>query len=408
MNYVSIAFRNILKNHRRSLVTILSVGFGFASISLFAGYIKYVYSGLAKQAIHGELLGHLTVMKRGLRTEGRLHPAQYMFSKADLDRVMPILRQYPHTRLVTPRMSLSGMVSNGTASTVFVGEGMVPEDVKKLQGGFERKLSGDLKADNPIGVATAQDLGRILNLKPGDSAALLVSTVTGQANALDVDIVDDFNTGNVGTNDKFLYLPFDLAKSLYDFDGAERLIVLLDDKAFTEQARTELTAQLKQAGFDVELKTWLELSSFYAQVKRLFDMIFAFIFSNVFIVVVMSIVNSMSMTVVERTREIGTLRSMGLRRSGILRLFTTEAFMLVVLGCAGGLLFTLLVRLAVNGAGITYTPPNSSNVVSLMVDLDVPRMARTFVMLSLLGIAAAFFPARTAARKDITDSLGHV
>ncbi len=407
MNYFSIGFRNILKNRRRSLVTLLSVGIGFASISLFAGYIQYVYGGLAKQAIHGELLGHLTVMKRGLRTEGRLHPAKYMFTQEELDRVTPILRQYPHTRLVTPRMSLSGMVSNGTASTVFVGEGMVPEDVKKLQGGFERKLSGDLKADNPIGVATAQDLGRILNLKPGDSAALLVSTVTGQANALDVDIVDDFNTGNVGTNDKFLYLPFDLAKSLYDFDGAERLIVLLDDKAFTEEARTQLTAQLQQAGFDVELKTWLELSSFYAQVKRLFDMIFAFIFSNVFIVVVMSIVNAMSMTVVERTREIGTLRAMGLRRSGILRLFTTEAFMLVVLGCAGGLLVTLLVRFAVNSAGITYTPPNSSNVVSLMVDLDLPRMARTFVMLSLLGVGAAWFPARTAARKPVIDSLGH-
>ncbi|AKQ63574.1 Lipoprotein releasing system transmembrane protein LolC [Myxococcus hansupus] len=407
MNYFSIGFRNILKNRRRSLVTLLSVGIGFASISLFAGYIQYVYGGLAKQAIHGELLGHLTVMKRGLRTEGRLHPAKYMFTKEELERVTPILRQYPHTRLVTPRMSLSGMVSNGTASTVFVGEGMVPEDVKKLQGGFERKLSGDLKADNPIGVATAQDLGRILNLKPGDSAALLVSTVTGQANALDVDIVDDFNTGNVGTNDKFLYLPFDLAKSLYDFDGAERLIVLLDDKSFTEQARTQLTAQLQQAGFDVELKTWLELSSFYAQVKRLFDMIFAFIFSNVFIVVVMSIVNAMSMTVVERTREIGTLRAMGLRRSGILRLFTTEAFMLVVLGCAGGLLLTLLVRFAVNGAGITYTPPNSSNVVSLMVDLDIPRMARTFVMLSVLGIGAAWFPARAAARKLVIDSLGH-
>lgn len=408
MNYFAIGFRNILKNRRRSIVTLISVGFGFATISLFAGYIKNVYGGLARQAIQGELLGHLTVMKSGLRTEGKLHPEKYMFSKAELDRVVPILKQYAHTTLVTPRMSISGMVSNGTASTIFVGEGVVPEDVKKLQGDFQRKLAGDLKPDNPIGVATAEELGKILNLKRGDSAALLVSTVTGQANAMDVDIVDTFNTGNVGTNDKFMYLPFELAKSLYDIDGAERLIVLLDDKAFTDEARTELTARLQQAGFDVELKTWLELSSFYTQVKRMFDMIFAFIFSNVFIVVVMSIVNSMSMTVVERTREIGTLRSMGLRRFGIVRLFATEAFLLVALGCAGGLVFTLLVRLAVNSAGITYTPPNSSNVVRLMVDLDVPRMARAGVMLSVLGIAAALFPARAAARKPIIDSLGHV
>ncbi|NBD09914.1 MULTISPECIES: ABC transporter permease [Corallococcus] len=408
MNYFTIGFRNLLKNRRRSLATLISVGFGFASISLFAGYIHNVYAGLARQAIQGELLGHLTVMKSGLRTEGRLHPARYMFTKEDLARAVPILQQYPHTVLVTPRMSLSGIVSNGTASTIFVGEGLVPEDVKKLQGDFQRKLAGDLKADNPIGVATAEDLGKILDLKPGDSASLLVSTVTGQANALDVDIVDSFNTGNAGTNDKFVYLPFDLAKSLYDFDGAERLIVLLNDKELTEQARTDLTARLKQAGFDVEIKTWLELSSFYSQVKRMFDMIFAFIFSNVFIVVIMSIVNSMTMTVVERTREIGTLRSMGLRGSGILRLFTTEAFVLVVIGCTAGVLFTLLVRLVINSAGITYTPPNSSNVVKLMVDLDVPRMVRAFLMLSVLGVTAAFFPARKASRKPIIDTLGHV
>lgn len=408
MNYFAIGFRNILKNRRRSLVTLMAVAFGFASISLFAGYIKNVYSGLVRQAIQGELLGHLTVMKRGLRTEGKLNPAKYMFSKEELERVLPVIKQYSHTVLVTPRMSISGMVSNGTASTIFIGEGVVPADVKVLQGDFQRKLAGDLKADNPIGVANAEDLGKILKLKTGDSAALLVSTVTGQANALDVDIVDSFNTGNAGTNDKFIYMPFDLAKTLYDFDGAERLVVLLDDKEFTEEGRTHLTDQLKQAGFDVEIKTWLELSSFYKQVRGLFDMIFAFIFSIVFIVVVMSIVNSMSMTVVERTREIGTLRSIGLRRSGIVRLFATEACILVVLGCAAGLLFTVLVRFAVNTAGITYTPPNSSNVVRLLVDFDVPKISMTFIVLSLLGIVAAFLPARSAARKQIIDSLGHV
>ena len=408
MNYFKIGFRNILKNRRRSFVTLMAVAIGFASVTLFAGYIKNVYSGLIKQAIQGELLGHVTVMKRGLRTEGKLNPEKYMFSKADLEKVMPILKGYEHTVLVTPRVAISGLISNGTASTIFIAEGVVPDDVKKIQGDFHRKLAGDLRADHATGIATGEDLAKILNLKKGDSAALLVSTVSGQANALDVEVVDTFNSGNANTNDKFVYLPFELARNLYDLDGAERLIVLLDDQKFTEEARDVLSARLSQAGFDVEIKTWLELSSFYNQVKRMFDMIFSFIFSIVFVVVIMSVVNSMSMTVVERTREIGTLRSIGLRRSGIVRLFATEALILVVLGCTVGLIFTLTASLLINNAGITYTPPNASNAVRLLVEFDVPKIVVTFVLMSLLGILAAFTPARAAARKQIIDSLGHV
>jgi putative ABC transport system permease protein len=236
----------------------------------------------------------------------------------------------------------------------------------------------------------------------------LVSTITGQANASDVDVIDTFNTGNAGSNDKFVYLPFDLARRLYDIEGAERLVVLLRDESFSEPARVALLHDLSAAGFDVEIKTWLELSAFYAQVRGLFDMIFGFIFMIVVVVVVMSVINAMSMTVVERTREIGTLRAIGVRRFGIVKLFAIEALILVAAGCALGLLATAVCRQAVNSARISYVPPNSSNSVLLLVDWDLPKIVTTFAVLSLLGLLAAYVPARMAARRPIIDSLGHV
>ena len=136
MNYFMIGLRNIGKNRRRSGVTTAAIAFGFAAIALFSGYVKNVYDGLIQQAIRGELLGHLTVMKRGFTTEGKLHPAKYMFSKPELDKVVGILGSYRHTVLVTPRLSINGLMSNGNASTIFIAEGVVPADIQKLRGDF--------------------------------------------------------------------------------------------------------------------------------------------------------------------------------------------------------------------------------------------------------------------------------
>jgi putative ABC transport system permease protein len=151
-----------------------------------------------------------------------------------------------------------------------------------------------------------------------------------------------FNTGNARSNDKFAFLTLDLTRTLLDAEGrADRLTILLDDVSQTKMLRDHLLTKLNGAGYAVEIQTWQELSDFYNQVHGMFDMIFGFIASIVLTVVVMSVANSMGMTVVERTREIGTLRAIGLKRSGVVRLFTTESMLLTLIGCLLGLLITL-------------------------------------------------------------------
>jgi putative ABC transport system permease protein len=200
-----------------------------------------------------------------------------------------------------------------------------------------------------------------------------------------------------------------LARTLLDAEGrADRLTILLDDVDQSTATHDRLLPKLRNAGFDVEIQTWHDLSDFYNQVHGMFDMIFGFIFSIVLTVVVMSVANSMGMTVVERTREIGTLRAIGLKRSGVVRLFTTESMLLTLIGCAVGLLITLGVRWGINLANISYVPPNSVSPVPLLVDMDTGRVLFTFVLMGVVGTLAAYLPARRAAKKDIIDALGHV
>ncbi len=419
MNTFKLALRGLSRNRRRSLVTLLAIAFGFAAISLFAGYTHNVYDGLARQSIHGELLGHLTISRRGMSTEGKLDPEHYLLSSADVARITQLLKDEPHIKLIAPRLGLSGLVSNGRASTIFIAEGISPQAMEKLQ---ENVLTADevrsgmyasvIKKLDPAAsekVLLSEGLAEMLHLKPGDTAPLLTNTIGGQANALDATVGGLFNTGNAGSNDKFAFMSLALAQSLYDVDsGADRLTVLLDDVARTESMRDDLLGKLKVAGFDVEIKTWQELSDFYNQVHDMFDMIFGFIFSIVLTVVVMSVANSMGMTVVERTREIGTLRAIGLKRGGVVRLFTAEALLLTLLGCAVGVAITFAVRYGINVAHISYTPPNSASAVPLLVDVDAGRTLFTAMMMLLVGTLAAYLPARRAARQPVIDALGHV
>jgi len=418
-NLVKLAWRGLLRNRRRSLVTLLAIAFGFAAIALFAGYTHNVYSGLARQSIHGEMLGHLTLSKRGMRQEGKLDPARYLLSATEVATITELLGDEPQVALVAPRLGLSGLLSNGRASTIFIAEGIEPGAMARLQesalttqetqSGLYENQKKQLDPARAELVELSEGLAGMLHLTSGGLAAVLVNTLGGQANALDVTVGHRFNTGNAGSNDKFAFVSLALARSLLDAEGrADRLTILLDDVQHTAMMRERLLEKLGAAGFDVEIQTWQDLSDFYNQVHGMFDMIFGFIFSIVLSVVLMSVANSMGMTVIERTREIGTLRAIGLKRSGVVRLFTSESLLLTLIGCVVGLLITLGVRWGINVAKISYVPPNSVSPVPLLVDIDSGRVFVTFALMGVVGTLAAYLPARRAARMAIIDALGHV
>lgn len=400
---LTLALRNLWLNRRRSLATILAVAIGFTAINLFGGYIHDVYRGLKSSAIHGEGLGHLTVARKGFFAEGALHPERYSLKGDELKRLLSTLENTPGVKLATPRIGLSGLISNGRISTIFIGEGQVPQDMAEL--GQPHKLD----PKHPVGGLMSSGLGQLLGVKQGQTTVIMGSTLAGQTNALDFEVDGFFDTGNAGTNDKSLILPLGYAQQLLDTQGASRMVVLLDDEnADAAAVRTTLLPRLKAAGFDVEIRTWVEQSAFYQQVKNLFDLIFMFLFSIVFVVVLMSIINTLTMSVMERVREIGTLRALGYQRGGILSLFAAEGLVLGAVGAGIGVVITVTIAVLINSAGVSYVPPSSSSPVPLTVGLVPGSLFTILCLLALVSMLAALVPARRAAKIEIVDALGHV
>jgi putative ABC transport system permease protein len=411
MKWVKLAFRNVLRNKRRSFVTMAAIGFGFAAIGLYYGYIHNAYAGLRTIAVRGEGLGHLRINKAGWQAKGKLEPEKYMFAQEETEKIMKLVREEKEVILVTPQILVTGMVTNGATSTVFIAQGIVPKDELIIKGDwlmFKPREGRDISDDKIYGVQMAKDLASYLNLKTGMDGIVMAPTLNGQMNALDMQIVGIYDTGNDFSNDKFMRFNFYFAQSLLDTKSAERVVVLLKEWQDTEMMRDRLLKKLKAAGIDCEIRTWQELSLGYLKMKSYLDTVFALLASIVLVIVVMMTINTMGMAILERTKEIGTLRALGLKFKGVSILFAMEGALLGLLGSLAGIVLHSVVWVLIRLFPPNYIPPGFSEPVEMWIDM-VPEMLLVLVICFIvLSTIAAIIPARGAARKNIVDALGHV
>jgi putative ABC transport system permease protein len=414
--WVKIAIRNIIKNKRRSLYTIIAIALGFAAVNIFGGYTEYMFTGLKDSFIYNYGNGHLTIFKKGYLEEGKLDPTRFLLKDTELAAIKEICKGNPKILLATPKLEVTGLVSNGKVSTIFFANARVPSETDFIRGrstGILAKIKlfdGKRLEDNvPNAVGFSSGLARKLDMHIGDTGSVMSPTVEGMVNALDIDLYQTFESPMAELNDKLIDMNLQLAQNLYDTTSVGSITVLLSDTDMTDRMRAYLLGEFNRAGLEMEVKTWEEMSPFYRKVRDMFDVIFLFVFIIVFVIVVMSVVNTVSMSIMERTREIGTLRALGLKRAGVVKLFAIESLLMGVAGSLLGLVITLIVWYAIKVIEPTWVPPQITKRVPWEVFLVPGYLAASFFSLIILSTLAAMAPARRAAyRKSIVDALGYV
>ena len=416
MTWFKIALRNIFKNGRRSFFTILAIAVGFAAVNIFGGFESYIFRGLRDALIYAQGEGHLAIFKKGVSLfDKEIDPDRYLISGNEKESARKIVTEYPEVILITGQLKISGLLSNGDVSTVFIAAGRVPSDMQKIRSqgrgmiGKIRLYTGKPLLDSlSYGVGLSSGLAKKLRAGIDSEVIAMAPTTEGQINALDARVMQMFESPAASLNDKLMFVPLKFAQSLYDTDGTDRLVVLLKDTRMAAAMKKKLNRAFATAGIDLEVKTWEEIAPFYTKVKNMFRIIFLFLFVIVLVIVVMSIINTMSMTVMERIREIGTLRSLGIRQRGIIYLFAIESALLGFFGSFLGLGLTLAGWLAVKITEPTWIPPHITKRVPIEVYLVPEYLVLTGFFLVVLSLVAAVLPARKAARMNIVDALGHV
>jgi putative ABC transport system permease protein len=157
---------------------------------------------------------------------------------------------------------------------------------------------------------------------------------------------------------------------------------------------------------ELEVKTWIQLNDFYEKVVRLYERQLGVLQLILLVMVVLTIANTVNMSVFERLGEFGTMRSLGNRSNYVARLILTENLLLGLLGSALGVLIGLLLAAVVSAIGIPMPPPPNANVAytaRIQVNLENVLMA------CLIGVVApplaALWPARRVSRTSIVDAL---
>lgn len=407
MNRLTLAWRNIARNQRRSLLTGGVVVFGFASFALAGGFMAQSFDGLRNNAIRNGL-GH--VQFADARAFDKSEETVLEYGIRDAGKTMELLRTDPQVLVVMPRLEFFGLVSAGGRSVPFAGHGV--DAVAETQGSEIPKAVEDGVWFKPgeRAVVIGRGLANILNVQAGSNITLLASTPDGVLNAIDATVSGIADIFIKELSDRYLALPLPLAQELLTApDTVSRLSVILKEPARETQAMQRLTQTLQKSGVTLAAKTWQELALFYQQVRVLYLAIFGFMGIVLLAVVFLATANTMLMSVTERTREIGTLRALGARAARVTQGFILEGALLGIVSAVAGTVFSILITLAINAAHIEMPPPPGSAkgiVISVHI-IPGAYLAAALAMILTLALAA-YFPARRAARASVVQSLTHV
>ena len=208
-------------------------------------------------------------------------------------------------------------------------------------------------------------------------------------------------------DDRSLKMPLETAQALLETDEVSRIIILLNDTAQTDAALKRVQAIIAEHGLALEVRPWSELAVYYHQVVSLFDGIFFFIKSIVSVIVVFMIGNTLMMNVVERTREIATLRALGLTQREVGRLFILEGIFIGLLGAALSVAVGIGLAELINIHGLPMPPSpgyTKGYLAFILWDEDVDLFWFTCALAIVTAVLASIIPAKRASKLLIAEA----
>ncbi|MBX3643379.1 MAG: ABC transporter permease [Rubrivivax sp.] len=465
MNAVVLACRNLVRNRRRSLVTLFAMALGLTTVLLFGGYVRDIK--YAMQTDFVRRTGHLQVQHKDYFLLGGGNPAAYGIG--DPESIVaaikgdPVLA--PLVTEVTPILQFGGIAGNfasGTSRTVLV-TGIVPEEQNRMRlwNGYGQRIlirPLSLQGTDADSVVLGVGLARVLNLcaalkvadcMPADEAAaaskgdaslpddikdlaagngpaesgpsrgpqieILASGPKGAPNVASVRPVSAEFQGVKELDEVAVTAHLSLAQRLVYGSSAKQVTAIAIQLHHSEdlQAAQDRLSRLLKDRFSnkpLAIVDFATLNPFYGQTIQMFDTIFGFMAVLIGGVVLFTVTNTMSMTVVERTVEIGTLRAIGLRRFGARQMFVIEGLVLGVAAAATGIVASLLLAWIVNRLNFEWIPPSRVEPVPLSIGFGGEYWMMFWCAAGLILVAAAssLVPAARASRMNIVDALRHV
>ena len=399
---LQMAWRNVIRHKRRSLTAIIIIALGYYTLAGMSGFALFTYSSLAK--FSADATGHITVAHPDYFDKSEDTPMQYGIGNWQDDYKSMLTDR--RVRKIIPRVKFSGLVSNGEKSEIFLGDGTTIAGMRaqamviQLEDGrMFAKKSDDME------IVVGNKLLESLKLNLGDMVTMMATDVEGVLNAMDAVIVGVVDTGVPELNKRYVSTHYKFAQDLLVTDKISYLSVMLKDASYTTATLVDFAEKYSQ----YKLTPWEDLAFFYKGVKNLYNNLFSTMAFLVILVVFASINNVISMSVLERIREIGTMRAMGVYPSGVVKNFITEGIIMGGLGSLLGIGLTFLTYVGLTFAKIQMAPPpGRTKPYPLYIELDATIMSIIVAMCMGVCLIASYMSSRAGAKKEIVEALSDV
>src|SRR3569832_1242195 len=326
----TVVIRNLFRHRARTMSALSAIVFGVIALVIASGFIDWIYWAMRESAIESRL-GHIQVMKPGYLERGAADPYRYLLPERS--PVLDQLKHDPDVEVVTPRLAFSGLISHGDATVSFLGEGVQPDIEARVSLQLHMTAGSGLSSATAKETILGEGLAKSLGVVPGDRVILLANTASGGVNAVELQVRGIFQTTTKAYDDVALRVPIGIARTLARVEGAHLWVVLIDKNEHTKVMLDSLRERYPEASSGVSFVSWYDQADFYNKTVQLFSKQVSVVWTLIAVVIVLSISNTMIMSVLERTRELGTLLALGFRRGAILRQFIGEG---LTLGVAGG------------------------------------------------------------------------
>jgi putative ABC transport system permease protein len=398
---LTLALRNLARHKARTAITLAAAVLGVAGLIVSAGFVRDIIRQLGEAVIHSRT-GHLEVNRAGYYAHGTRSPERYIIeSPEDLRRRIAGVAGVTD---VMGRLAFSGLANNSHTDLAIIGEGIEPVREARLGTYLHISAGRALEDRDRFGALLGQGVATTLALKPGDRFTLVANTADGALNTLDLEVVGVFQTFAKDFDARAVRITLGAAQELLGTRGVNTLVVTLGDTATTDASARTLAAAL--GARDYEVKTWVQLSDFYASAADLYDRQFGVLRLVVLLMVLLAVANSVNMSIYERVAEFGTMRALGDRARRIFALVVMESVSLGVIGALLGAAAGLVLAAGISAVGIPMPPPPNADL-GYVAHIDVaPADVLGAMLVGLVAtVLASLIPARMASRIPIVDAL---
>ena len=417
---IKLAYRNLYRNKRRTMIAIFIAASGCAAMCIAVGYYAFSIYSLEEMTIRNGFSGsggsaHIQVTDKRMKAiQGQ---QSLEFGITDAQKIMERIRQMPEVDYVMPRIAFGGLISNGEETFPYIGYGIHAEEESRLRGGLS-DIDPRLKVGEQIypltngatGVILGRSLANSLEAEIGDMLLIYSTTTSGAVNALDVELLGIMSTGISETDKYYLLTNTGIAQNLLATDKISSINVMFKDRDNLNQKIFGLNSMLRNEFPNIEfiITDWTDQGEYYRSIRDIFNIIFTFMGSIITIIVLLSCWNIMNVTTMERMKEIGTLRAIGLKVKSIGNTFLIEAIFIGMIGVVLGLLVQYGIATIVNGFKIIMPPiPGMNQGYTLQVyslTRYQPFIAIGMILIIALSSLSSFFVIK---KYTIVESLEH-